>query len=128
MKNKKQMGIWMDHSNAFLMEFTGNTLVEHVILSEFTHQDKVETLNKNEKIMHNKQQGQLASYYKSISDIIINCNDVLLFGSTEAKNELYNLLRANRLFDDIKIEVRTTDKIDDTNMHSTVLEYFKTRT
>lgn len=76
--------------------------------------------------MQNKEQHETASYYKKISEVISTCTDVLLFGSTNAKTELHNLLRANHLFNDVKIEVRTTDKLDDNQMQTIVKEYFKT--
>lgn len=125
MKNIKQIGIWMDHSTAFLMELINGTIEENNIVSEFSYQDKEEGLVKSEKHMHIKEQHQQSSYYKKLSDTIKNYQEVLLFGPTEAKNELLNLLKTNHLFENIKIEVKHTDKMTKNQMHDFVKEYFK---
>ena len=125
MKKVKQIGIWMDHSNAFLMELTNDKIIEHIVVSEFTQQEKEDSLSKNEKFMHKKKQQFQSSYYKKLSDIMINYHEIVLFGPTDAKNELLNLLRANILFEKIKIEVKDTDKMTARQMHAFVKEYFK---
>jgi len=125
MKQVKQLGIWMDHSNAFLMELSNDTIVEKTVNSEFTPYEKEYSLEKTEKIMHNKEQMDQASYYKKISDIIRSYQEVILFGPTEAKLELLNLLKADHLFDNIKIEVLNSDKMTAKQMHDFVREHFK---
>jgi len=125
MKKVKQLGIWMDHSNAFLMELENNKIVESIIVSEFTHEAKEKSLDKSEKFANNKEQQQQSSYYKKISGIIRNYEEVLLFGPTDAKNELLNLLKSDHLFDHIKIETKNTDKMTAIQMQDFVKEYFK---
>ena len=125
MKNIKQMGIWMDHSVAFLMELTNNTIIQNSVTSEFTHLDKEEGLIKSEKHMHIKEQHLQSSFYKKLSDIIKNYQEIVLFGPTDAKNELLNLLKADHLFENIKIEVKHADKMTENQMHAFVREYFK---
>jgi hypothetical protein len=125
MKKIKQLGIWMDHSNAFLMELINDTILENSILSEFTHQEKEDSLNRNEKLKHTKEKHQQSSYYKKLRDAIKNYQEVVLFGPTDAKNELLNLLKADHLFENIKIEVKQSDKMTENQMHAFVREYFK---
>jgi len=45
--------------------------------------------------------------------------EVLLFGPTNAKNELFNLLKDDRHFEKIKIEVKSGDKMTDLVIHTT---------
>jgi hypothetical protein len=125
MKNIKQMGIWMDHSGAFLMELKDDAILQNAIASEFTHLDKEEGLSKSEKHMHIKEQHLHSSYYKKISDAIKNYQEVVLFGPTEAKEELLNLLKNDHLFENIKISIKNTDKMTEYQMHTFVKEYFK---
>ena len=57
MENEKQLGIWMDHSEAFLMELSNDTIVQNIIVSEFTHEDReLSITNRGEKHMHIKEQ------------------------------------------------------------------------
>ena len=125
MKTIKHLGIWMDHSIAFLMDLTNDTIVQNSVVSEFTHQEKENSLKKNEIFMHNKEQHQQSSFYKTLSETIRNYQEVILFGPTDAKNELFNLLKADHLFENIKIEVKDSDKMTENQMHAFVREYFK---
>jgi len=49
----------------------------------------------------------------------------LLFGPTEAKTELLNLLRTDHTFSDIKFTVENTDKMTGNQEQAFVREYFK---
>ena len=99
MKEIKQLGIWMDHANAFLMELSNDTIIENIVVSEFTQKEKEISLEKNEKFMHSKEQQLQLRYYKKLGDIIRNYQEVVLFGPTDAKNELLNLLKADPLLE-----------------------------
>jgi len=125
MQKIKKMGIWMDHSNAFLMELTDDSMIEKTISSEFNHEGKDSSLKLDQKTLHNKEQQMQSSYYKELINSISNFHEVVLFGPTEAKLELLNLIEADHLLDDIKIEVQTTDKMTAAQMHEFVREHFK---
>lgn len=125
MKEIKQLGIWMDHSNAFLMDLTNDVIVEKTVNSEFTPYEKEFTLEKSERMMHNKEQQDQASYYKKIGDVIKSYHKVILFGPTDAKLELLNLIRTDHQFANLMIEARTSDKMTPHQMHEFVREYFK---
>jgi len=125
MKKIKQVGIWMDHSIAYLMELNNDTILKSNVASEFTFQEKEHSWRKSEKLMHNKEQHQQSSYYKKLSDKIKKYQEVLLFGPTDAKDELLNLLKADHLFENIKIDVKHADKMSELKMNDFVRAYFK---
>ncbi len=125
MKTLKKLGIWMDHSSANIIEFTLDVTAIQTISSDFDAEDKSETLQRSENEMHNKEQQKHGTFYKNLSKIIKEYDEVLLFGPTEAKNELYNLLKENHQFDKIKIEVKNSDKMNYKEQHNFVDEYFK---
>ena len=124
MRTNKHLGIWMDHANAFVMELTGNSIVQNIVTSEFNHQEKEFSLNKSEKLMHNKEQHEQNDYYKELSMIIRDFDDVVIFGPTNAKDELFNLLQTNHRFSSIKIVVKNADKMTENQMHAFVKEYY----
>lgn len=124
MKNARKLGIWMDHSNAFLMEITSGPILQHQLQSDFNFQHRESSLQKSELLMHNREQHEQSIYYKTIAETIIDFNEVLLFGPTEAKNELFNLIRTNRLFDQINLTVQNSDNMTEVQMHIYVREFF----
>jgi hypothetical protein len=124
MKKMKQAGIWMDHSFACIMELINDAIVQNTVVSEFTHEEKKIMLGRNEKLMHKKEQHLQSGYYRKLGDTIRDYSEVVLFGPTDAKNELFNLLKTDHLFEDIKIEVKHADKMTENQMHAFVREYF----
>ena len=123
MTTTKQLGIWMDHASAHLMAYTDDIKTD-VILSESTYAEKEKTLQKGESMMHNKNQQQLAEYYKTIGESVKNYDDVLLFGPTNARVELLNILKADMHFNKIKIETTPADKMTENQEHAFVRDYF----
>ncbi len=124
MKTKQQVGIFMDHSNAHIMEFTVDPIETTTIESTFTHDVKEDTLGRSEHVMHNKEQHQLSAFYKKISDVIKHYDAVLLFGPTEAKVELFNILKADSAFAKTNITVKPADKMTENQQHAFVKEHF----
>ena len=122
----KKLGIWMDHASAHLIEFSKGETHERIITSKFTRDEKAEVLTRSEHIMHNKEHGQQLEYYKEIGEAIKGYSEVIIFGPTDAKLELFNLLKANPHFENIKIDVQSADKMNASEQHNFVKEYFST--
>ena len=114
----------MDHSTANLLEFPMNALKAKSIESKFTHQKKEESLAKSENLMHNKEQHLQYEYYKKLGDEILNYEEIILFGPTDAKVELFNVLSEDGRFVKIKIEIQDTDKMSENQQYTYVNDYF----
>jgi stalled ribosome rescue protein Dom34 len=125
MKKNKCLAIWMDHSNAYLMDLSSEPIVTSTIVSEAITEEVEYSSDKHEKIIHKKEQHQQLSFFKKLGETIKKYEDVLLFGPTNAKNELLNLLKSNRLYEKIKIEMKNADKMTESQMHAFVRGYFK---
>lgn len=124
METKKKLGIWMDHSIAYLMEFTTSAFEIKTIESEFHKQKKIQTSSKSDSLMHNKEQQKLTSYYKKISDIIKDYKKVILFGPSNAKVELFDFLSEDERFIKIKFEIKNTDEMTKEQKNSFVMDMF----
>lgn len=124
MKTANRLGIWMDHSSANLMEFTAEPIGTRVILSKFTHQAKEDVIHESEKEMHQKERHQQSEYYHQLGNEIKHFDEVLIFGPTNAKTELFNLLKADHHFDKIKIETKQADKMTEHQQHAFVRDHF----
>ena len=71
----------------------------------------MEALHHSESGMHHKEQQLQEAYYKNIGEDILKYDKVLLFGPTEAKNELHNYLRKNHHFDKIQFDLINSDNM-----------------
>ncbi len=124
MTTRKKLGIWMDHSNAHLIEFTTESEKPTTITSSFTHQEKVTSMGKSENLMHNKEQHDQSAYYKKLGAVIKNYGEVILFGPTTAKTELFNILTKDHLFSEIKMEIKEADKMTENQQQAFVKDHF----
>jgi hypothetical protein len=125
MKKIKQLGICMDHAHAFLMELENGKIISRNIASSWRETEP--EVNQDSHLMrgHSSEKKFLqAIYYKEISEIIKHYQQVVLFGPTDAKNELHNLLTNDHLFNDVKIELVTADKMTQTERQEFVVKYF----
>jgi len=123
MKTKRILGIWMDHSIAHLIELNVDSIENTTILAQVGEQD--EALNPHdETLIQNKEQNELSGFFNRLSDVIINYDEVLLFGPTNAKTELINILKADRHFDEVKIEVKPADKMTENQQKAFLNEHF----
>lgn len=123
METKNNLGIWMDHSTANLIDINSN--INLSINSEFTFNTKEEALSRSESLMHNKRQQMHEAYYKEISDEILKYNHVLLFGPTNAKVELHNYLNKDLHFKDINIDIKPADKMTNNEKDAFVKNHFE---
>jgi len=124
MKSAKQLGIWMDHSIAHLMELSNDTMLTNILESPPAFPGQIQNLRMDESLMHNKEQNQRKDFFKNLCDVIKDYDEVLLFGPTDAKTELFNILKENRQFEKIKIEVRPADNMTENQEKAFVKEYF----
>jgi hypothetical protein len=123
MKQKKCLGIWLDHSHAHLIDYN-RLSTETDINSDFTHQVKEETLHRSEQIMHNKEQHEQREYFITIANKILEYDEVVLFGPTNAKLQLFTLLRDDHRFANIRIETRPGEKMTHFEEHEFVRNFF----
>ena len=124
MATKNNLGIWMDHSTAHLIDLNLNE-DKRTIKSKFTTNTKLDALSRSEDIMHNKEQQMHEGYYKRISDEILKYNHVLLFGPTNAKVELHNYLNKDLHFKDLIIEIEPADKMTYNQKQAFVKNHFE---
>jgi stalled ribosome rescue protein Dom34 len=122
MTKSKELGIWMDHSNATLMEFTSDPIQIKTIPS--VNESKQNSQGSSENVTNNKEQHRQSDFYKQLGETIRNYESIILFGPTNAKVELYNILREDQRFENIKIEVKSSDKMTENQQHAFVKEYF----
>lgn len=115
-----KLGIWMDHKSAHVMEFTADTIETKTIDSKASHEGK----DSSENRMHSKEQHVQAEYFKTLADIIKNYESVVLFGPTDAKSELLNILKDDQHFSKIKIEMKSADKMTENQEHAFVKAHF----
>ena len=119
MKTTKHLGIWMDNSTAHVIESGQETVETNAIYLKHEQGS-----GSNENLMHNREQRLQTEYYKDLSEFIKNYEEVILFGPTNAKVELMNILKEDQHFSKIKIDVKSADKMTYNQQLAFVKDYF----
>ncbi|UAM98186.1 hypothetical protein K8354_18225 [Polaribacter litorisediminis] len=123
-KTQKNLGIWMDHSTANLIDLKSKKRSYSISLDR-TSNINDDGLIKSERGIHNRKQELQEAYYKEIAEVILKYNHVLLFGPTDAKMTLFNYLINDFHFKDIKIDVEVVDKMTENQQVAFVKNFFE---
>ena len=132
----KRIGIWLDHAKATLSDLSKGAVVVETVFSDkesevrFKGETGDGTLlgnnrsTNNEHHEHNRSVEIMDVYYRILADRIRHYDDILLFGPTGAKDELYNRLNADKHFAFKNIRVEMADKLTENQMIAQVKEYY----
>jgi hypothetical protein len=124
MKRVKKLGVWMDHSIAYLMEFTNNPFEIKTIESQLRRDKKNFYLSESTQLSINKDLATLYSYYNKIGEAIKGYQQIVLFGPTTAKVELFDMLSEDDRFLKIRFEIKDTDKMNAKQQNEFITKYF----
>ncbi len=118
------MGVWMDHAAAHLMDFDGDVVDQPTVASAFTRQVMEASLQKGERLMHNREKRNELAYFKQIMAVLKEYHKILLFGPTDAKMQLANLLKQDMHFNNKTVTVRDAGKLTEHQEHAYVRDFF----
>jgi Lhr-like helicase len=121
----KYLGIWLDHSTAYLVVYN-DKIDTQIIELEVAHTNKMEVSHYSENGKHNKAQKLQEVYYQKISAEILKYESVLLFGPTDAKNELYNFFMKYNRPSNIKFTLLDAERMNKKEKIAFVKNHFKT--
>lgn len=122
MKTKRKLGIWMNRSIAHLMEISHEPFEVTTIESDLEIlEDKVAM----KKVLPPSKVKQLQlKYYNNIRKSIQDFYYVVIFGPTDAKRELFDLLAEDENLTKVKVEIKETDEMNAREKHEFVQKYF----
>lgn len=120
----KKIAVYMDHFMANIIEYTISAETVKTIKSEFNHFEKEKILQKGESHLHNKEQDLQQQFYSKLREELLGYKTVLLFGATNAKTELLNILQVDAKFSNVEFTLKNTDKLSDNEQIAFVNDCF----
>jgi hypothetical protein len=125
MMQSKQLAIFMDNTGALLMELYNHRIVSRNIVFKSKENEEFIQYHYLKPLLSTDKQWHQSAYYKELGDIIKNYEQVVIFGSSRAKKGLYEFLETDHHFRNIRIQLVTTKKMTDSQIHEFVLNYYK---
>ena len=121
LQNKKQFGVWMDSRHAIVV---GRTNVDN---GDFIVMGHVENngadSNSNEKTVHNAQKGLQHKFFKEITALMQNAEEVHITGTGTEQEQFMHYMAETPQFKNTKAEESTSNKISDEKL----LEFIATK-
>jgi hypothetical protein len=123
MKEIKKLGIWMCNSSIHLVEYT-DQFAEDLQKPQSEESQIIETDN---AILQNEALHLQTESFKKLGTAIEHYEEVILFGPVDAKLEFMKFLKADKRFNNIKIDVKQTTIMSETQQQKYVEKYFSNR-
>ncbi|WP_147406846.1 MULTISPECIES: hypothetical protein [unclassified Flavobacterium] len=116
----KKLGIYIDQSSANLIELTVAILEKKPTNS---YEDK-QSEEANENHIDFGESHLQNYYFKKISEYILYYNEVLLFGTSKAITQLFDMIANDNRFYNINIAIKPTDTLTHQQQNDFVSDFF----
>lgn len=122
----KQLGIYIDDTGPQVVEYRPG-IIRKVALPPFPagSNKSGETFKRTESYMYDIEREQQTNYMQQLKSVISHCDNLLLFGPTNLKVELFNLLRTDNCFAKTIINVRQTSRLTESLQQDFVMDHFE---
>jgi stalled ribosome rescue protein Dom34 len=117
---KKELGLWIDHSEALIVTLAGEGEVSKRIRSDMGDAPE----GSNEDSRDRRIDNQLHKYYSEVVTAIQEADAILILGPGEAKGELKKLLEQEKR-SSRTVSVETTDKLTEPQIVAKVRDHFQ---
>lgn len=135
METNKKIALWMNYHEAeFISCESSNKILKH-IASEHDKMPREDgqgatgtqfgnTSSNNEFKANHKEAGQNKHFFSLLEKELQPYDEILICGPTKAKDELKNLIAANKHFTNKTIHVESSDEITENQKLAFVRDYF----
>jgi stalled ribosome rescue protein Dom34 len=117
---KKHVGVHLDSIHAIIIAAEDNEAAEYVIQSKV----KAEHSTGGEHAMNNAKQADTLKFFKSVSGLLLNYDELLIFGAGKAQEEFKNFLMEDAHFKTKKITIDTADNLTDPQVIAKVRDFY----
>ena len=125
-KQKQYAGVWLDNDNAMIIANTSENDV-----ADYTIQDKLKAREArgggSEHSMNNAKHSDSLKYFKALSGLLLNYDEILVFGPGKSQEQFQNHLQEDAQFNSKKITIDSAEHLTDPQMIAKVREFFKSR-
>lgn len=126
--NKKLAGIWVDHSNAWIVRYDGGRESIEEIKSQIEPRVKTTGGSPQSKVPHHKTEGRRHElshkFYQEIMSKIGDVDECVLMGPSTAKTELKKCIDKNKSLSKRLRDSLPADHMTDRQIAARVREYF----
>jgi len=121
---RQYAGVWLDSHKAMIITNTPKT--EN---GDYSIQDKVQANEyhggKGEHFSNNAEQANNLKYFKSVSNLLLPYDEILVFGPGKSQEQFLNFLHEDAQFKSKKITIDSAEQLTDPQIIAQVRDFFK---
>lgn len=121
-KNKKQFGVWMDSRHAVVVGRTNVDTGEFVIMGHVENSGAES--NSNEKSVHNAERGLQLKFFKEITALMQNAEEVHITGTGTEQEQFIHYMAETPQFKNTDAKESTSNKMSDENLLEYITQKF----
>lgn len=121
-KNKKQFGVWMDTHHATILGRENIDNGNFVVLGQV--ENPATENSSGEKSANNAEKSSLQKYFKSITSLMQNAEEVHITGTGTAQEQLIHFMAETPQFKNTVAKESTANKMSDERLAVYVTEQF----
>lgn len=109
----KKVAVYVDYFMSNIIEYLNSASRVKTIKSNFIPVEMEKMILIGEDYTRYKQPNEQQEYYLKLRNELLHYNCILLFGPTNAKIQLLNILKIGNKFSVTKIIIKNTEKLSD---------------
>ncbi len=121
-KNKKQFGVWMDNHHATVVGCANTDSHDFILLGRAKNAGAQS--NSNEKNAHNDEKRLQVKFFKEITALMQNAEEVHVTGTGEAQEQFIHYLAETPQFKNTVTKESTSNKMSDEKLAEYIAEKF----
>lgn len=119
---KQYAGVWLDSEKAMIIAHSSDDQ------SSYTIQNKIKSNDTHsggsEHTMNNARQTDSLKYFKSVSNLLLNYDEILVFGPGKSQEQFQHHLKQDPQFKSKQISIDSAEHLTDPQMIAKVRDFF----
>ncbi|MBA2563422.1 MAG: hypothetical protein H0V14_11035 [Chitinophagaceae bacterium] len=121
-KNKKQFGVWMDSHHATVVGRENPGTLDFSVLRHF--KNPAAESNSNEKTAHNAEKTLQAKFFKEITSLMQNAEEVHITGTGTSQEQFMRYMEETPQFKNTVTKESTSNKMSDEKLATYIAAKF----
>lgn len=123
-KSKTYAGVWLDTQQAMIISKNDdNEQGDFAILEKV--KAKAAHGSGSEHTINNAKHADTIKYFKSVSSLLLDYDEILVFGPGKSQEQFQNILKEDVQFKSKKISIDSAEHLTDPQMIAKVRDFFK---
>ena len=125
-KQKQYAGVWLDNDKAIIIANISTNEVANYVIQDILKAGEAHG-GGSEHSMNSSKQSKSLKYFKALSNLLLNYDEILIFGPGKSQEQFQNHLREDTQFNSKEISILSEGYLTERQVIAKVRDFFKSR-